>query len=455
MDFKNKRVTIIGLSESGFSAAKFLKERKAKVRISEMQETAGVKEKLKLLSNVEYEIGGHTKPFILKSDIMVISPGVPMCAGPVKWAKEKGIPIIGELELGTMFCPAPIIAVTGTNGKSTTVTLIHEILKANGIKSFLLGNIGTPICEDILKVSRDSVVSLEVSSFQLETIKIFRPKVAVYLNLTQDHLDRYSDMEEYTKAKFRIFENQENSDYAVLNYDDDAVRPLGNKIKSKIFYFSMRQKVKGAYLEGEKLMLDIGSGPLEICGRKDINLAGEHNIENALAALLAVRLIDKDAAIAPTLRTFEGLRHRFELIAEDGGVRYIDDSKSTTVDSTIKALKSLEGNVILIAGGRDKGSDYSFVRSEADKIKCLILIGEARNKIKEAFSGLLIPIKEAKTMGEAVSLARHTAARYDTVLLSPMCSSFDMFKDYKDRGRAFRRAVFDELSQIALPKQVF
>jgi len=445
MNFINKRVTIIGLSESGFSAAKFLKSRKAKVRISEMKDTADVKEKLSSLGGVEYEIGGHTRQFITKSDMIIISPGVELAAAPVEWAREKHIPVIGELELGAMFCPAPIIAVTGTNGKSTTVTLIYEILRANNVKSHLAGNIGTPICEEIPKISRNSVVSLEVSSFQLETIKTFRPKVAVYLNLTQDHLDRYSSMKEYAAAKLRIFENQKSGDYAVLNYDDSAVRALGDKIKSKVFYFSMKQKVRGAYLESEKLMLDLGKGPVEICRRKDISLLGEHNVENTLASLLAVRLLRKNADIAPTLRTFAGLRHRFELVAEYEGVQYIDDSKSTTVDSTIKALRALTGNVILIAGGRDKGSDYSFVRSEAEKIKCLTLIGEARNKIKKDLDGLLIPIKEAKTMREAVSLAREIAIKGDTVLLSPMCSSFDMFKDYKDRGEAFHAAVFDEL----------
>lgn len=451
MDFKNKRVTIIGLSDSGFSAAKFLKSRNAEVRISETADTAAVKAKLGVLGDVECEIGGHTRSFVAKSDMIVVSPGVPLNAEPVKWAKENGIPVISELELGAMFCPAPIIAVTGTNGKSTTVTLIHEILRANKVRSFLLGNIGTPICEDISKISRDSVVSLEVSSFQLETIKTFRPKIAVYLNLTQDHLDRYGSMEKYASAKFRIFENQKSSDCAVLNSDDPVVRALGGKIRSKAFYFSMKQKVRGAYLEGERLILDLGKGPVDICGRNDINLAGDHNVENALAAMLAVRLLKGRADIAPTLRTFSGLRHRFELAAEYEGVRYVDDSKSTTVDSTIKALRSLPGNVILIAGGRDKGSDYSFVKNELKKIKGLILIGEARSKIKKYFDGLTVPVKEAETMREAVSMARQSAVKGDTVLLSPMCSSFDMFKDYKDRGETFHAAVFDELHKAPSP----
>ncbi|MBU4488625.1 MAG: UDP-N-acetylmuramoyl-L-alanine--D-glutamate ligase [Candidatus Omnitrophica bacterium] len=451
MDFKNKRVTIIGLADSGFSAAKLLKALKAKVRISESKDTPEVRERLSLLGGIEYEVGGHTRQFITNTDIMVISPGVPLNAECVRWARQNKIPVIGELELGSLFCRAPIIAVTGTNGKSTTSTLIHEILKANNIKSFLLGNIGTPICEEALKVKGNSVVSVEVSSFQLEAIKKFRPKVAVYLNLTEDHLDRYRDMAEYRKAKSRLFENQKRTDYAVLNYDDSAVRMLGKKINSKVFYFSMKEKVRGIYLDGEKVMLNLAKTPEEICRRSDITLAGRHNVENALASILAVKLIKKDAKMLPVLTDFAGLRHRFELVAESGGVKYIDDSKSTTVDSTIKALNSLSGAVILIAGGRDKGSDYSPVRKCADKLKCIILMGEARNKIRKDLEGLLMPIREARTMKDAVSLARQMSIEGDAVLLSPMCSSFDMFRDYKERGEVFNAAVLDELYRIPEP----
>ncbi|MFH0840198.1 MAG: UDP-N-acetylmuramoyl-L-alanine--D-glutamate ligase [Candidatus Omnitrophota bacterium] len=451
MVFKNKRVTIIGLADSGFSAAKLLKALKAKVRISESKDMFEVRERLSLLGGIEYEVGSHTRQFITNTDIMVISPGVPLNAECVRWASENKIPVIGELELGSLFCRAPIIAVTGTNGKSTTSTLIYEILRANNIKSHLLGNIGTPICEEALKVKGDSVVSVEASSFQLEAIKKFRPKVAVYLNLTEDHLDRYRDMAEYRKAKSRLFENQKSTDYAVLNYDDSVVRGLGKKINSKVFYFSMKEKVKGIYLDGEKVMLNLVKTPEEVCRRSDITLAGEHNVENALASILAVKLIKKDAKMLPVLTDFAGLRHRFELVAESGGVKYIDDSKSTTVNSTIKALNSLSGGVILIAGGRDKGSDYSPVRKCADKLKCVILIGEARNKIRKDLEGLLMPIREARAMKDAVSLARQMSIEGDTVLLSPMCSSFDMFRDYKERGEAFSSAVLNALYKIPEP----
>jgi len=443
--FYNKRVTVMGLSESGFSAAKLLKEQKARVRISELRDAEDVKTKLEMLGDVEFEIGAHTKRFIEESDLIVVSPGVPSDIDALRGAADSDIPVIGELELGYMFCAAPIVAITGTNGKSTTVSLLHEMFRTNGIKSYLLGNIGRPLCEDILGITKDSVIALEVSSFQLETIKRFRPKIAVLLNLTQDHLDRYRDMDEYRKAKLRIFENQEDCDYAILNYDDPAIRELSNRIKSKAFYFSINQEVRGSYVKGERLFIDLGKGPIEICRRKDINLQGIHSLGNVLAAALALKLVDDKAGILAAVKNFVGLRHRFEFVAEIAGVRFIDDSKSTTVDSTLKALETLSGNdVILIAGGKDKGSDYSLITEQLKKLKYLILIGEARKKIRDAISGFDIPIEEVSTMQEAVAFSRKIAKKGDTVLLSPMCSSFDMFKDYKERGEVFCKAVFDE-----------
>ena len=320
------------------------------------------------------------------------------------------------------------------------------MLKANSINSFLLGNIGRPICEDILDIPSESVIALEVSSFQLETIRNFRPKIAALLNISEDHLDRYRDMAEYRKAKLRIFENQKSSDYAILDYDDPLIRELSNRIKSKVFYSSAEKKVRGSYINGDKLLIDLGDGAEEICRKKDINLSGEHNLKNVLAAALAVKLINKKADIATPVKNFIGLRHRFELIAEIEGVSYIDDSKSTTVDSTIKALESFSGkSVVLIAGGKDKGIDYLPFVGQIKKLKHLVLIGEARKRIHRAAAGFDVPIMETQTMEEAVSFAKKIAENGETVLLSPMCSSFDMFKDYKERGEVFRKAVFSTL----------
>jgi UDP-N-acetylmuramoylalanine--D-glutamate ligase len=446
VDFNNKRVTIIGLSESGFSAAKLLKKLNAKVRISELRDEDDVRRKLKILGGVEFELGVHTKRFIEKSDFIVTSPGVPPSAELLQWAAVCGIPVISELELGYMFCAAPIVAITGTNGKSTTAYILHEMFKTNGIKSHLLGNIGRPICEDILDIPSESIVILEVSSFQLETIKRFRPKIAVFLNFTQDHLDRYQNMNEYRKAKLRIFENQDVCDYAILNYDSPVIRGFSDRIHSQVFYFSIVHKVKGCYVESGRLFVDLGQGPTEICRKEDVALQGAYNLENILAAALALKLIDNRAEVLFTIKNFIGLRHRFELVAEIGGVKFIDDSKSTTVDSTLRALELFsENNVVLIAGGKDKGSNYSLLTNLIKKLKCLILIGEAKKKIRDALVGSDILIEEAATMQEAVSLAIGVAKEGEVIILSPMCSSFDMFRDYKERGEVFRRAVFDSL----------
>jgi len=452
MNFTNKRVTIIGLSGSGFSAVKLLKKLNAKVRISELRDEEDVRTKLKELGEVEFEIGTNTSEFIEKSNLIVVSPGVPLDIEPLRNAARKGIPIIGELELGYMLSAAPIIAVTGTNGKSTTASLLHKMLEINKVKSYLLGNIGRPICEDILDITSDSVITLEVSSFQLETIKRFRPKIAILLNITQNHLDRYRDMEQYKKAKFRIFENQKDNDYAILNYDDPATRELLRRIKSKIFYFSVKQKVKGGYIEDNRLFIDIGRAPQAICHKGDVSLIGTHNLGNILAAAIALKLINDETDVLPVVKSFIGLRHRLEPVAEIEGVKFVDDSKSTTVDSTLRALEIFsEDNVILIAGGKDKGNDnspidYSLIKSQINKLKYLILIGEARKKIRGALGDSELPIKETSTIEEAVLFARRIAKEGDTVLLSPMCSSFDMFKDYKERGEVFRSAVLDMLS---------
>ncbi len=445
MDLKDKRVTVIGLSESGVSAARLLKRVGARVRISESRDGEDVMSRLDALGGVESEIGKHTEGFIRQSDLIVTSPGVPSDSLPLAWAKAAGITVIAELELGYRFCRAPIIAVTGTNGKSTTVSLIHEMLESNGIKSHLLGNIGRPFCEDALDAGPRSVVTLEVSSFQLEAISRFRPRVAVMLNFTQDHLDRYGSMEEYRKAKFRVFENQGRSDCAVLNFDDRQVRAASAFIKSDRFYFSLKDEVRGAYVRDGRIYADLGGGPERLCRIDDVNLPGTHNLENALAAIVALKLTNGSADASETLKSFRGLPHRFELVAERENVRYIDDSKSTTVDSTLRALEGYKGSdIILIAGGRDKGSDYKPVRNLKGKIKHFILIGEARSKIKEVLTGLDVRVQEAGTMEEAVALAREAAKTGDTVLLSPMCSSFDLFRDYKDRGDAFRAAVLDK-----------
>lgn len=445
-DFAGKRVTILGLSDSGLAAAKLLKGLNAKVKVSELRKDDSVITKLAECGWPDYEIGCHTRPFIIDSDAIVLSPGIPLSADPVRWAAEAGISVMAELELGYIMCMAPIIAVTGSNGKSTTVSLAHHLLSRNGVSSYLRGNIGTPLCHDAVKMPPDSVVALEVSSFQLETIKTFRPKVSVFLNLSANHLDRYNNMDEYRRAKARIFENQDRSDYAVVNYDDAESVKLAKSIKADIYYFSLRQKVKGGYVFGERLVINTGGGEEELCRISDVPLYGLHNIANVLAAGLAVRLIKPGIDVAGAVKSFAGLKYRFELVAEIEGVKFIDDSKSTTVDSTIMALQSFDkGRVVLIAGGKDKGCDYSQLKRISDRLKHMILIGEASGLIRKALAGCRIAMTDAATMPEAVRQAAALAKAQDAVLLSPMCSSFDMFRDYKERGDKFREAVNERL----------
>ncbi|MBL7070695.1 MAG: UDP-N-acetylmuramoyl-L-alanine--D-glutamate ligase [Candidatus Omnitrophica bacterium] len=443
MDIANKRVTVIGLSESGFSAAKLLKRVGASARISESRDDDAIRAKLEALGEVESEMGAHSKGFIEKSDLVVTSPGVAFDAEPLKWARDAGIPVISELELGYRFCRSPIVAVTGTNGKSTTVSMIHHMLGVNGMRSHLLGNIGRPICEEVLDISPGSVVSLEVSSFQLETIERFRPKISVLLNVTQDHLDRYKNMKKYREAKSRIFENQGSGDYAILDHDDPAVRRMADGVKAECFYFSVKEKVRGSYLSNQRIFIDTGSGPVDVCGGSETGLRGIHNIQNALAAFLVLKLNIRNADMLDAIRSFKALPHRFELVYEIDGVKYINDSKSTTVDSTMKALRDFpEQSVILIAGGRDKGSDYSPIIELAKKIKYAVLIGETRSKIRSALNGQDVRIHECGTLQEAVTFSGKAAQSGDAVILSPMCSSFDMFKNYKERGDEFKASVF-------------
>ena len=410
--FKNKKIAIAGLARSGFACAGLLSGLGAKVNVTDNQDNDSTRANaLKLQSkNIEIELGRHTREFIKDRDLIVVSPGVTNKALPIVWAREYNIPIISEIEVGWILCPATIIAVTGTNGKTTVTTLIGKILEAKGKKVFILGNIGNPFCGDLSKIQTDDFVSLEVSSFQLESIQRFKPNISVILNFSCNHLDRYSSMPEYLKAKKRIFMNQDKSDYLVLNYHDPAVRELAKETEANVIYF----------YEAENL---------------NPNFAATLTVSSILG-------IDKELCL-DVFSKFKGVEHRLEHVAELGNIEFVNDSKSTNVDSTIWALKNISRPIVLIAGGRDKGSDYSIISDLIKKkVKEIILIGEAKKKIEDAFGGFL-PIGEAASLEEAVNVAFSNANSGDCVLLSPMCSSFDMFFNYEERGRVFKRAVYD------------
>ena len=423
MDLKGKRVTVVGLGNSGFNAAVLLKGIGARVRATDARDTPDVRKNTRILKNkdIKVETGGHTEAFLKGSRLIVLSPGVENASPAVKWAEKYGIPIIGEMELGYRFCKGRIIAITGTNGKSTVTALSGEILKDGGKDAVVCGNIGNSLCGEIGRIKKDTWVVLEVSSFQLERIEKFRPQIAAILNITDDHMDRYNKFTEYFNEKLKVFRNQTADDILILNGDAENLRALKEKAKSKVLFFS-RSKF-----------------PDKI---NNMKLKGTHNVENILAASLVGSLAGvSESSIGQTIKNFRPLPHRFETVVAIDGVLYIDDSKGTTVDSTYRALESCDKPVILIAGGKDKNSDYGFVKEIVrKKVKHLVLIGEAAAKIKKALGGV-VETHEVGGMDEAVETARRLAKKGFIVLLSPMCSSFDMFKDYKERGGVFKRAV--------------
>ena len=398
------------MARSGLASANLLFDLGAKVSVTDANDNESTRRNAAQLKSkeIKLELGRHTREFIQGQDLVILSPGVPDTALPVTWADSLKIPVISEIELAWTLCPAEVIAVTGTNGKTTVTTLIGLILAASSAKVFTCGNIGNPFSGEVEKMQAGDYVSLEVSSFQLERVNKFRPKISVILNLSRNHLDRYKGMEDYLAAKKRIFLNQGKDDYLVLNQEDEAIRRLAQETKAQVSYFSKS---------------------------KDFN-------PNQAAVLAVGKILDIDEQIIlKVLKEFKGVEHRMEQVAEIKGVKFINDSKATTVDATIWALRNLSGPVLLIAGGREKGNDYALIRDLLrEKVKEMILIGEAKKKIKDALNGAL-SLGEAADLPQAVAMAFQKARSGDTVLLSPMCKSFDMFTDYEERGRVFKTAV--------------
>ena len=456
-EFRRKNITVVGLARSGVAAARLLQAVGARVTVADGKEEAALTEPLSRLDRrtLVVKVGPGYESSLEGADLVVISPGVPSSLESLQAARRRGMRIIGELELASRFLSAPVIAITGTNGKSTTVTLVGLILEQGGRRVFTGGNLGTPLCEAGLAsypaggptrnaspAVYDYLVA-EVSSFQLETIERFHPWLAAVLNITPDHLDRYPSLDSYARAKARIFENQTHEDFALLNLDDERVARLRKGLRARVLGFSRRTRASdGAFLDGDRVMASVGGREEEVCRRADIRLPGSHNLANALAAVAIGRLCGcSPEDIRKVLRTFPGIEHAFETVGERRGVRFVNDSKGTNVDATLRALDSLEAPILLIAGGRDKGGDFVKLREPVRRrVKRLILIGEAAARIQEAM-GSFDRISHAATLREAVELATGEAVAGDVVLLSPACASFDMFTDYQDRGRQFKELV--------------
>lgn len=442
MQIENKRVLVAGLGRSGIAAAELLVRNGAKVTAVDSAPESSLKGDLNILRNIGVEIftGEENSQHRLdRTDLLVISPGVPLASPLPAAAVKNGVEVIGELELGFQFCQAEIIAVTGTNGKSTTTSLIGAILDAANIPNIVAGNIGKAFCSFLPTEAKYAVV--EVSSYQLETIKTFKPRVAVWLNLTPDHLARHRTMEGYAEAKARIFRNQGPDDVFVYNRDDKIVNNMSELAPGKKLSFTFRHSW-GVYAKDYVMRYKWENKNGTIIPTSDIKIKGKHNLENSLAAAgaaLAVGVPPK--AIADALRKFPGIEHRQEFTAEIAGVKYINDSKATNLDSTLKALITVRAPIILIAGGRGKGESYTPAKELAkSKVKLIITLGEMAEQIEKELSPYSETMR-ARDMAEAVTIAARIGKPGDNVLLSPMCASFDMFDDFEHRGRVFKELV--------------
>ncbi|MBT9137737.1 MAG: UDP-N-acetylmuramoylalanine--D-glutamate ligase [Syntrophomonadaceae bacterium] len=440
-------VVVIGLGRSGLAAARLLKKKGARVKVSEVSQgnnEIGERAKLLLDEGIEVETGRHSLSLIDEASLVVVSPGVPQQAAPISHARRRGVPVISELELAACFCRAPLIAIGGTNGKSTTVTLLVEIFKRAGKPALIAGNIGYPLCDFVDELTPFDLVVVEVSSFQLETIKSFRPWIAILLNITPDHLDRYNNsFDNYTQAELELFRNQSADDYALLNDDDPLVRMAPTK--ARVIKFSQRNELsEGTFVKDGWVYSRFDGKEKAILSCDEIKLHGVHNRENVLAAVTAAIIYGVDSKdIGNVLRRFSGLEHRVEFVREVAGVRFINDSKGTNVGAVLKSLESISSPIILIAGGRGKGADFSCLTElAAAKVKVAILLGEATDVMEKELMEA-VQVKRVDSLNEAVRLAHSLANEGDTVLLSPGCSSLDMFANFEERGEAFKKMVRD------------
>ena len=445
LEVKNKKISIIGAVRSGLGAAKLAKQLSAIPFVSD----AGSEEKLKASievlqnENIDYEIGKHSEK-VFDCDLMVISPGVPSDAEVIKKAKSKNIKTISELEFASSFCKGNVIGITGTNGKTTTTSLCDNLFNECGKKSYAAGNIGLAFSEVATTVKENEFVSLEISSFQLDLIDKFKPKVAMILNITPDHLNRYENsVEKYALSKLRVYENQNENDFLIISKDSELLNHYFKKPKSNIFFFSTSKKVSnGCYLENDEVRFVKNDITEFACKVSDIFIKGEHNIQNAMAVIIAAKIFDLDnEKILEALRSFKGVEHRLELVREIEGIKFINDSKATNVDSVIVALKSFTEPIFLILGGQDKGNDYSMIEDlVVGKVKKIYAIGSSAEKVFNYFHKI-VKTEIKKDFDEVINASLSEAREGDVVLLSPACASFDMFDNYEHRGKVFKSIV--------------
>jgi UDP-N-acetylmuramoylalanine--D-glutamate ligase len=446
MELKGKKVLVVGLGKSGLAAALFLRRHGAQVTVSDLRSAQALGQEIPSLleAGISVEAGGHGLLTFRRQDLIVVSPGVPLLTPELVQVRNLGLPIIGELELAARFLQGNVLAITGSNGKTTTTTLCGEIFSAAGLKTVVAGNIGVPVIETVDQ-SAGAWSVLEVSSFQLETTESFHPQIAVILNITPDHLDRHGTFENYVTMKEKIFANQTGEDYLILNGDDPVTQQAASRARSQILWFSRSKIVRrGTFLMNGMLMFRPSeqASPIPVLPLAEISLKGEHNIENVLAAVCAACVANIPAqVIARAVASFQAVEHRLEFVAAIHGVDYYNDSKATNVDATAKAIASFPGNIHLILGGKDKNSDYTELNALLRaRVKAVYTIGSAAEKIERQIAGVT-RVVQAGTLEAAVDQAASQAVAGDVVLLAPACSSFDQFENYEHRGRVFKQAV--------------
>ncbi|KPK75159.1 MAG: hypothetical protein AMJ89_04735 [candidate division Zixibacteria bacterium SM23_73] len=440
-----KKISVLGMAVSGVSCAKLLKKTGAQVFVSDIKGRELLTPQINQLKElgIDFEAGGHTPKAILEKDFIVVSPGIPPDIPILSQAENSGIPIFSEIEVAFWLTDAKVIGITGSNGKTTTVTLIGEMLKEDKRECQVGGNIGIPFSSIVENISPNGFLVLELSSFQLERIEEFKPYISSVLNITPDHLDRHPDLKSYMEAKLRILENQTEDDFAVLNADDENSLKLASYGRSQKAFFSVQKELKeGVFIQKGKLVSRWNGKEREIIDANQIGIKGPHNLSNASAACAICSILGiTSQSMQKALKDFEGVEHRLEEVATISGVSFVNDSKATNVESVWYALQSVTPPIILIAGGKDKGGDFSKLRELVQKhVKVLILIGEAKEKLKDAL-GDLVPTLHSDSLEEAVELGFKEASCKDVVLLSPGCASFDMFEDYQHRGNVFKSCV--------------
>lgn len=450
MDLKNKNVLLVGLAKTGVSTIKKLNKLGANIIVNDIkpkEKLEGIIEEIDNLDNIEYVLGKHLEN-IENIDLTIVSPGVPLDLPFIEKIKSEGIKIIGEVELAYKLSKNPtFIGITGTNGKTTTTSLVGEMFKKANKDTYIVGNIGNPVIDTVDLTNENSYLVTELSSFQLESIEDFKPKVSTIINITEDHLNRHHTMENYINAKARVFKNQDKNDFTILNYDDSIVRDLGKNSNGNVLYFSIKEEVKqGAYLDkNNNIVIKVDGKELVLMNKSELSLPGNHNLENAMSAILMAYVLNIDTdVIIDTLRTFKGVEHRLEFVTNKDGIMFVNDSKGTNPDSTIKAITSYEKPIVLIAGGYEKQSDFTEMIKYATKnVKALVLLGQTADKIATTAKEHGIDnISKVEDMEAAVKKAYEIAESGDVVLLSPACASWDMYPNFEARGLDFKENIY-------------